>query len=230
MVRINSAPTGGEYAQAVGRKTTARLLNRGKTLFYAKQSLVRRYGMPVERDVVFLVSRATRNGFAGLKTSMRRNHPSAKVVLLHPGLIRHAGTLLRSYRACLKRSRTHAAGGDAPTSGIVGALALANVCEHTTVYGIGKGGTYQYFRQRLVGRNIANTGSHSFDAEGALFKALANDGIFTLCGPTGCTRGGKRLRKPANDELPYLRTKVAKALPAAQAEEEEEEAPTAAVR
>ena len=56
-------------------------------------------------------------------------------------------------------SRTR--GGEAASSGMVAALALAQVCDTTTVYGVGRARPYQYFAQKFgkvrLGRNGANT-------------------------------------------------------------------------
>lgn len=215
VVRLNQAPTRG-YEAHVGRKTTARLLNRAWTLGYAnsrevhpKYRWVPRLGArnyhPLERGVTLISSRTDPANFAALAgfVAGRAQRPDVRVLLLHRRTVGAAEGALKRFVSCASRLKQREfGGGRTASSGLVGVFLLRELCRSVSVYGLGAqargggrraarraAGPYQYYELAGTERPAGNA-VHSFEAEEAFVQALAREGAIELCGVDGCTSGG----------------------------------------
>jgi len=201
--RMNQAPTTG-YTREVGSKTTHRLLNRVWTLAYANWSVGEKFLRPeahtMEMGVKLISSRTHVSNFVALSNFARKHYArlNVEVQKLHRATVQQAQKALVSYARCLEKSEIGGKGkkftGEFnPSSGLVAAFFLHNLCDKITVYGVGIADVdakvpYQYYHLAGTERGRGNV-VHSFKAEMLLFRHLAQKKVLTLCEYSGCTFG-----------------------------------------
>lgn len=100
-----------------------------------------------------------------------------------------AGNMITAFRPCLKWKRgLEFSGGNTPSSGLVAAVALRQLCKSVTVYGFGASGPrspYQYYVMGATHRKGGNP-VHSFETEEMLTRTMAKDERVRFCDPAGC--------------------------------------------
>mmetsp|Transcript_19042 Transcript_19042/g.36359 ORF Transcript_19042/g.36359 Transcript_19042/m.36359 type:complete len:266 (+) Transcript_19042:296-1093(+) len=120
------------------------------------------------------------------------------------------------FRACREKTANRKyGGGTSPSSGMIAITLLVGLCKSITTFGIGGTWTattpYQYYTFLHSERPDGNP-THSFSAEQALVRHLADSGIIRMCTSKGCTSPSKPnpsledLRKRLSGQLPTSTT------------------------
>lgn len=189
--RINQAPTIGGCALFTGGRTSVRVINAHWLHKYSHGDQLRR--LPVAPNATLVVTRYEKGDYTRLVELWRRYRPDVKIRLLTRDTMHGATLLLHSFQGKLAaQGLAPAAGGDAPSSGIITLYLALRLCQQVTVYGYGlyvppkakhlhdKLAWYHYFRGMYGKKGMDQT--HSFDSERLLFGALAKAGHVKMCG------------------------------------------------
>ena len=188
VIRVNQAPT-FRYHRRVGRRVTHRILNRLWTRTY-RNANGKKHGtvLPAEKDLTFIVTRASSQEFELLQEYFAQRRPDIKLLYLSSRATSMAQPLLKGYREKL----CHAGYGPykgfhVPSSGYTIIFVLMNLCERLSVYGFGvkgiEGGpsSYPYHYYKGVGARKVGDDVHCFDAEEMLLKQLGREEKIEFC-------------------------------------------------
>ena len=193
VVRLNHAPTYG-YSRRVGRKVTHRFLNRLWTRTYRNGGGMKRGTvLPMEKDLTFVVTRATSQEYELLLDYLLSDRPDVKVLYLSSRATSMATPLLTKYRERLcKHGYGPYKGLNVPSSGFVAIYMLIPLCDRITVYGFGVEGmmnvknlkfddSYGYHYFKGVGSRHVGDDVHSFDNEEMVLRAMDKAGVLDMC-------------------------------------------------
>uniref|UniRef100_A0A061SAX5 Cmp-n-acetylneuraminate-beta-galactosamide-alpha--sialyltransferase 1 n=1 Tax=Tetraselmis sp. GSL018 TaxID=582737 RepID=A0A061SAX5_9CHLO len=217
IVRINQAPTYG-YSRRVGRKVTHRVLNRLWTRTYRNTGGVKKgTTLPIEKDLTFMVSRATSQEYELLVEFLRDMRPDVAVWYLTSRVSTGAGPLLMGYRERLCHEGYGPFKGlNVPSSGFVAIYMLLPLCDRVTVYGFGVEGmgtkkldspdAYGYHYYKGVGMRHVGDDVHCFDCEEKVLQQMGAEGWLDFCTylpnndtnswACGCRHGDQELCRP----------------------------------
>jgi len=229
VMRLNQAPVTG-YERHVGSKTTFRLLNnmwlhRYSTPLSTKDNLlympweglelkpIPPTELPLEHGSTMILTRYTPEEAEQIVKFWERKRPDVTVMLLNSRLVSVVRQLLQGYRVRLcKAGYGPFEGGTVPSSGLVGAYMLSQMCRSVTAYGFGVAGeaqgkratAYHYYKT-WGSRPTGNFEAHSFDAELALMNKLLSpkraypEEGHMMWRPNGAKEGNLRICRP-NDK------------------------------
>jgi len=196
VARINNHPT-RRYQAAVGAKTHLRFLNEFWALQYADPRKMK--FLELEKNVTLVLTARLEEAPNIRRVLSQMHRDDVGLVALNEKWFFAAHQLILSYKICLKNAGNYCQGGDMPTSSMLAIYSLMHVCHNVTIYGFSnektqRGQLFTYFKDDLPKSytmvTAENRGSkHSYDAEYALFKAMAGEGHFTICGLKGCRNG-----------------------------------------
>eukprot|EP00241_Pyramimonas_parkeae_P007084 CAMPEP_0114242252 /NCGR_PEP_ID=MMETSP0058-20121206/10064_1 /TAXON_ID=36894 /ORGANISM="Pyramimonas parkeae, CCMP726" /LENGTH=311 /DNA_ID=CAMNT_0001354827 /DNA_START=689 /DNA_END=1624 /DNA_ORIENTATION=+ len=199
VARMNQGPT-KNYEALVGARTTHRMLNNVYSIRYSLEK-----GQGVRKDIhvgpylpreagVTLVATRMVGGieaFNQLLTTNQKHYPTLKALKLHRRGVFYTAAALKGFRACERHEHSRVyPGGSSPSTGLIAVALLYTLCEKTTLFGFGGGGSpegfpFHYFNWMGTERQFGNE-MHSFEAEEALLRTLADLGEITMCDIEGC--------------------------------------------
>eukprot|EP00873_Tetraselmis_striata_P045962 jgi/Tetstr1/466226/TSEL_010783.t1 len=188
--RINQAPTFG-YSRRVGRKVTHRVLNRLWTRTYRNDKGVKKgTTLPMEKDVTFLVARATSQEYELLVEFLSEFRPDVAVWYVSSRAATGPGPLLLGYRERLcKAGFGPYKGLNVPSSGFMAIIMLLPLCDRVTVYGFGVEGmknrkvdeSFGYHYYKGVGMRHVGDDVHCFDCEEKVLQQMGTEGVIDFC-------------------------------------------------
>jgi len=230
VLRLNQAPVAG-YEDHVGGRTTFRLLNnmwlhRYSTSLSEKDNVMwmpwernmkplSPSELPLEKGVTLIITRFTNEESEKIIRFWDKRRKDVQILLLNSRVVSVVRQLLQLYRVRLcKAGYGPYEGGTVPSSGLVGAYMLLQMCRSVTAYGFGQPGealgkrstSYHYYKM-WGARPVGNVEAHSFDMELALMRELLSakrehpaSGHYWWR-PTGETNGNLKMCRP-NDKGP----------------------------
>ena len=219
VVRLNQGPV-RHYSSHVGSKTHVRFLN---TRWAHKYTLpdgagVAMWDLPLEENEVLLLARTSiaeanevvdaLKGHDGFHSRWYPPRGDVRILVLNSKVVSAIRTVLVNYRRRLvSRGFKPGSKSTTPSTGLLAAWALSQMCNHVTLYGFGlnKFGInrlangakvpYHYFSKGERAADDRMNPTHSFDLEYALLRALHREGVLYMCDvASGLTCGSRRDR------------------------------------
>ncbi|XRB10213.1 glycosyltransferase family 29 protein [Pseudoscourfieldia marina] len=216
VVRLNQGPT-RRYTNHVGTKTHMRILN---TRWAHKYTLpdgagVAMWDLPLDTGEKLLLARVSvqeanevvdaLKGSDGYHSRWYPPRGDVKIMVLSPKAVSAIRTLLMNYRRrLLARGFKPGSKSTTPSTGLLAAWTLSQICGHVTLYGFGlnKFGInrlangakvpYHYFSKGERAADDRMNPTHSFDVEYALLRAMHREGMIYLCDVASSMTCGSR--------------------------------------